>query len=329
MNFRTISAALAALLSAGCTGSWSGAHSGPPTPSPAAIRPQAQPASFRVVESATGNTVPFSSLIGRAAAADVVYFGEQHDDPETHFLEFALLEGLGRRHAQVVLSLEMFERDVQFDLDRYLTGALSEADFLATSRPWPRYATDYRAMVQLARARGWKVIAANVPRPMASAVARRGMLALDTLTSLERTRAAAAMGCAPEGAYYTKFAAVMGGGAMHGPASATAAPVDSAAARAALIRVYEAQCVKDETMAESIARELMARGRGNGVILHVNGAFHSDFGLGTAERVRRRMPDHRQLVITAVPVDDPATASLGNHASKADYVIFTKAPAKK
>jgi uncharacterized iron-regulated protein len=116
---------------------------------------------------------------------------------------------------------------------------------------------------------------------------------------------------------------------MHGPSSATPTAADSAAARASLVRVYEAQCVKDETMAESIARELLARGRGNGVLLHVNGAFHSDYGLGTAERVRRRMPDHRQLLITAVPVDDPATAPLANHGSKADYVIFTKAPPKK
>jgi uncharacterized iron-regulated protein len=82
-------------------------------------------------------------------------------------------------------------------------------------------------------------------------------------------------------------------------------------------------------MAESIARELMSTGRRESVILHVNGAFHSDYGQGTAERVRRRAPDMRLLLITAVPVDDPATAVLGNEGAKADYVIFTRAPAKK
>ncbi|HET9424050.1 MAG TPA: ChaN family lipoprotein [Gemmatimonadaceae bacterium] len=328
MKSLTAFAALAAAsLASACTGSWSG--SSDPLPRPTAQTSTATlptPPSYRVVETATGLTVPFSALVGRAAQADVVYFGEQHDDPETHFLEFALLEGLGRRHSKVVLSLEMFERDTQYDLDRYLAGSLSEGDFLATSRPWPRYATDYRSMVQLARARGWKVIAANVPRPMASAVARRGLSALDTLTALERTRAAAAMSCGPEGAYFRRFAETMSGG-MHGPGAPPA--TDTAATRAALIRVYEAQCVKDETMAESIARELTSTRRGEGVVLHVNGAFHSDYGQGTAERVRRRTPDIRSLLVTAVPVEDPANASLGNHGAKADYVIFTRAVVKK
>jgi uncharacterized iron-regulated protein len=249
-----------------------------------------------------------------------VFFGEQHDDPETHFLEFALLEGMGRQRSQIVLSLEMFERDVQAELDRYLSGAVSESTFLATARPWPRYATDYRAMVQLARARGWKVIASNIPRPMASAISRRGMPALDSLTSLERTRAAAAMVCPTTDSYFKRFAEAMGGhSAGGGPPSAG----DSAAARAMTVRFYEAQCAKDETMAESIARELMTA-RGQAVVLHVNGAFHSDFGLGTAERVRRRMPDIRSLTITAVPVENPGSAVIGTHAGKADYVIFTR-----
>lgn len=296
-------------------------------PAPQSAVPSApQASSFRVVETASGLTVPFSAMIDRAASADVVFFGEQHDDPETHFLEFALLEGLGQRHSQVVLSLEMFERDVQYDLDRYLRGELSEADFLAVSRPWPRYATDYRPMVQLARARNWRVVAANIPRPMASAISRAGMRALDTLTTLERQRAAAAMTCAPNDAYYRRFAAEMSGhSAGGGPPSAA----DSAAAAAMTLRFYEAQCAKDETMAESIAREFMMSSRRTEIVLHVNGAFHSDFGQGTAERVRRRLPDMRQLVITAVPVDDPATAAIGDNGRKADYVIFTRTPAKK
>ena len=131
------------------------------------------------------------------------------------------------------------------------------------------------------------------------------------------------MSCTNETAYYRRFAAEMGG---HSGAAAQSAS-DSAAAVATMLRFYGAQCSKDETMAEAIAREMLAAGRGIPV-LHVNGAFHSDFGQGTAERVRRRMPDIRTLIVTAVPVADPATAELGEHARKADYVIFTRAPKK-
>jgi uncharacterized iron-regulated protein len=337
MNNRSLFLASLALLTVGCTPSWTGSGPEPVT----AARPAAEPsnsASFRVVESATGKTVPFASVIARAAMADVVFFGEQHDDPETHFLEFALLEGLGRRHDNVVLSLEMFERDVQPELNRYLLGAVSESTFLAKSRPWPRYATDYRGMVQLARVRGWPVVAANIPRPMASAIARKGLQALDTLTTAERMFAARALMC-PNDAYFTRFAEAMGGhGAGGGPPTAA----DNATAAAMTQRFYEAQCAKDETMAESIANRFIGTAivrvvesrssgrrfeqitRGNGVLLHVNGAFHSDYGQGTAERVRRRIPDIRTLVITAVPVENPGTAVIGAEAAKADYVIFTR-----
>jgi uncharacterized iron-regulated protein len=285
-----------------------------------------------VIEASTGSPVSFQDVVARAAMADVVFFGEQHDDPETHFAEFALLEGIGRQRRSLILSLEMFERDVQPLLDDYLAGRMSEAEFLAGSRPWDRYATDYRGLVMLARARGWKVIAANVPRPIASAVSRRGLSALDTLSTASRAWAAASFSC-PNDAYYARFAQAMSGhSAGGGPPTAN----DAAAMVAMTQRFYEAQCVKDETMAESIVRALRATQypsssvpEVDGLVVHFNGAFHSDYGQGTAQRVSRRVPGVRRLIITAVPVADPWMASMGDHTGRADYVIFTRAAAKK
>jgi uncharacterized iron-regulated protein len=312
MNARlSVLVAACCAFGAGCTSSWTGVPDTHPVP----VRPTEN---YRVVESATGQTVPFSAVIARAASADVVFFGEQHDDPETHFLEFALLEGLGQRTNGIVLSLEMFERDVQPELNRFLAGAQSESTFLAKARPWPRYATDYRPMVQLARARGWPVIAANIPRALASAISRKGLTALDTLTVPERAYASGAMVCPPNTPYFARFSEAMGGMGGHGPGAGAA---DAAAAQAQLVRVYEAQCAKDETMAESIAAS-----RGTGLVFHVNGAFHSDYRQGTAERLRRRAPGARILVVTALPVESPATAVIGAEGAKADYVIFTRKP---
>src|SRR5205823_13287665 len=128
---------------------------------------------------------------------------------------------IGRSRPKVVLSLEMFERDVQPVLDDYLAGRIPESEFLARSRPWDRYATDYRALVQLARARGWPVLAANVPRPIASAVSRKGLAALDTLPAASRAWVAREISC-PHDAYFDRFAESMkthsAGG---GPATAT------------------------------------------------------------------------------------------------------------
>jgi uncharacterized iron-regulated protein len=277
---------------------------------------------LRVVESASGVAVSFDDLVARAALADLVVVGEQHDDPETHFAEFALLEGIGRARKNVVLSLEMFERDVQPFLDDYLAGRFSEAEFLAKSRPWERYTTDYRGLVMLARARGWRVVAANVPRPIASAVSRKGMAAIDTLNPASRAWAAAQFDC-PHDAYYARFAREMTGhSAGGGPPTAS----DSAQAMAMTDRFYQAQCVKDETMAESVVRALKTAGS-DAIVVHVTGAFHSDYRQGTVMRVARRLPALRQLVITTVPTATPASEPLGDNARRADYVIFTRQPA--
>ncbi|MBW3572809.1 MAG: ChaN family lipoprotein, partial [Gemmatimonadetes bacterium] len=141
----------------------------------------AQAGEARAWDSRAGTWVTWGTMADSLARHDVVVVGEQHDDPATHRAEASLLDAIGRRRARVLVSLEMFERDVQPLLDDYGVGRVSEAAFLARARPWRNYASDYRPLVEHARARRWPVVAANVPRPLASAVARGGMAVLDTL----------------------------------------------------------------------------------------------------------------------------------------------------
>ncbi|WP_420127696.1 ChaN family lipoprotein [Longimicrobium sp.] len=272
----------------------------------------------RAWDSRAGRWVEWGAMADSLARHDVVVVGEQHDDPATHRAEAMLLDAVGRRRGRVMVSLEMFERDVQPLLDEYGVGRATEADFLARSRPWPNYASDYRPLVEHARARRWPVVAANVPRPLASAVARGGMVALDTLPFSHRRLFAAEPRCAPEGDYFRRFGEAMDGMGGHG------AGADTAAARATLVRFYQAQCIKDETMAESIVR---ARDVWRGwMVVHYTGAFHSDRRLGTVERLARRLPDARIAVVSIVPVPDPTAADPAEFAERADYVVFVPAP---
>src|ERR1041384_7481692 len=100
----------------------------------------------RVYDTHKKQFIDFESLVARIVSADVVFVGEEHDDPATHRMELALLEGIGRRRDSVVVALEMFERDVQPALDRYLAGAETEAELLSSSRPWKNYSGDYRSL---------------------------------------------------------------------------------------------------------------------------------------------------------------------------------------
>jgi uncharacterized iron-regulated protein len=296
----------------------------PPAPSqPSAPHPRVA-ASYvpqRVYDTARRAFSDFETMLADLSRADVVFVGEQHDDPNTHALETAMLQGLMRRGVPLTVSLEMFERDVQASLDAYLSGSLSEEEFLKGARPWPRYATDYRALVEMAKAHGWPVIAANVPRRLASMVAKSGKDALADVPEGDQGLFSRELQC-PRDDYFERFVETMG--------SHPAAGQDKAAADATVERYYWSQCVKDETMAESIAAAFTQQAGRRGTIVHYNGAFHSDFGLGAAERTRRRLPGRRVAVVSVLPVSnlDGITPD-DDDLKRADYLVYTYRPAEK
>src|SRR5688572_13744666 len=265
----------------------------------------------RVFDSGASQFSDFESMLAALVKADVAFVGEQHDDPNTHRLERALLEGLARRRGDIILSLEMFERDVQVRLDQFRAGTLPEAEFLASSRPWPRYATDYKPLVDLAIERQWPVLASNIPRPMASEISKAGIDVLASKSETEKAWFARQWQCPTDDEYYRRFKDVMSG---HTGAS----DID---------RFYAALCLKDETMAESIATAWSAAAATKPgtrpLVVHYNGSFHSDYGLGTAARVKRRLPDARTVVVTMIPVGNLDTVATTDHLRKGDYLVFT------
>lgn len=232
----------------------------------------------------SGKELNAAQLAKRLQKYDVVFFGEFHDQGEIHAAEAELLQAMHKLQGdKLALSMEMFEADNQEKLDKFLAGDLSEEDFLATSRPWPRYKTDYAPLVNFAKEQKMPVLAANVPRFLAAHVAKNnGSVAgieeqyLQFLPKHTYT---------PEGAYKDKFYAQM---------SSPAAPMKMPPAR--LAAVYAAQCLKDDKMAESIAA--FDDAHQNMQILHINGCFHSDAHLGTTQKLEALRPRLKVAVIT-------------------------------
>jgi uncharacterized iron-regulated protein len=294
----------------------------------------------RVYDSAKHEFSDFESMLADIAKADVALIGEEHDDANTHRLELAVLEGLARRRgAKVVVGFEMFERDVQEPFDHFQMGHMDEPEFLKSSRPWPNYATDYKPLVDFALKREWPLFASSVPRALAAEVSSRGLDVLAAKSGDALRWFAKDVNCAASGDYFDRFADAMGAhpakdapkkpqtaesAAFRDPASAPAGP--PALSKAALEHYYQAQCLKDETMGESIAQAYAAGAIGgkHPLVVHFNGAFHSDFGEGTAERVKRRLPGRRILIVTMLPVTSlDAPSPDKNERKRADFLVYT------
>ena len=127
----------------------------------------------RLVHTRTGQELTLAQLADDLATRDVVFFGELHDNVAGHQVYAELARLLADRRPDLVISMEMFERDTQGVLTDYLRGRIDEAAFLQYSRPWRDYARDYRPLVELARERKLDVLAGNLPRRVASKVSGR------------------------------------------------------------------------------------------------------------------------------------------------------------
>lgn len=208
----------------------------------------------------------------------VIFLGEQHDCADAHAAELDLLAGLAALDPNIVLALEMFEKDVQPVLNDYLEGKISEPQFLERSRAWPNYQTDYRPLVEFCKTAGIPVIAANIPRRAAAAVAAANAVSPEVLGV-----DAAYLPATPpriSRPYYRRFKATMARMPRMGPMHH--APPQA---------LFKAQLVKDAVMAAALEPYLERR------ILFCCGRFHSDYHQGIPFQLQRNHPRLQVAVI--------------------------------
>ena len=261
---------------------------------------------YRIVDSRTGKTLSLQQMANELKKYDLIFFGEYHDNTTLHKLERELLPLLDTKR-ELILSLEMFERDVQSDLDAYIEGWLTEDEFLAKSRPWSNYKDDSRPLIEYAKQKKLTVIAANIPRSIAGKMARTGPDFTDTLPEEDKKWLPNKISY-PDDSYKKAFLETLEN--MHSPMMNNNPDW-----------LYQAQCLKDETMAESIVNALKIKPKAR--VLHFNGDFHSRNFSGTVSRVQELLPKKKIAVISPSCRENWQTANLTAEEKNAGtYIIF-------
>lgn len=249
--------------------------------------------------------ISLDALIDQVRNKEVIFFGEEHNDSVVHVLELLLLRGLHKQaEREIILSMEMFQTDVQLVLDEYLAGLITENNLEKDARPWLNY-KDYRPLVEYARENGIRVLAANAPSRYTNRVTRGGLESLTDLAKAAKSFLAPIPIDTLTGAYYEKFSALMGGHVGMGVST-----------------LYQAQNLWDATMAWNISRSLKKR-PAKKQVLHLTGRFHSDEKLGTYRQLMRYSPKLRCVNISAFRHASIAAPHWSEWEKLGDYIIIT------
>ena len=85
-----------------------------------------------------GKDIKYEKMLKEAEDADIVLFGESHDNSISHWLQLELTKDLyDLKKDNLVLGAEMFESDNQVILDEYLDSLISTTSFESNVRLWP------------------------------------------------------------------------------------------------------------------------------------------------------------------------------------------------
>lgn len=249
------------------------------------------------IYNSNGKKVCYEKMIKSLNGAEFVFFGEYHDNPISHWLQYEVLEDLHSTHGEdLVLAFEMFEQDQQSLLDDYVSGKMEAKNFEDSCRLWPNYKTDYKPLVDYAKDNQLKCVASNIPRRYASLLFKKGRPALDSLSAEEKSWIAPLDFVVDTTlSQYAKLQEM----AMHGMGSFT-----------------EAQAIKDATMAHFSLKNM----KETSVLYHINGAYHSDYHQSIIWYILQERPDAEIISITTVSQSDVTKLEEENK-GRADFII--------
>jgi len=256
-----------------------------------------------------GKEIGYGELVKRLRGADVVLFGELHNDPIGHWLQLEISKDLfGSKGEKLVMGAEMFEADDQLVLNEYLRGIITGQQFGSEAKVWRNFETDYKPLLDFAKAHRIPFVATNIPRRYASLVSRSDLGALDNLPPEARQWIAPLPIAVDLTLPGYKNMLMM---SPHGDSTN-------------LQNFAKAQAVKDATMAHFILKN---RSPGQ-TFLHFNGAYHSQHYEGIVWYLKKQSPGLQIVTIHTVAQDDLSSFQKSER-NAADFVLAVPADMTK
>jgi len=248
-----------------------------------------------------GNEVSYNDMINGVKDADMVFFGELHNNSIAHWMEFNVAKSLfAIKKGDFIMGAEMFESDNQLIIDEYLNDLISEKKYKAECRLWPNYDTDYEPIVKFAKMNKIPFIATNIPRRYASVVYKKDFDGLNKLSEqAKKYIAPLPIKFDPNVECYKKMIDGMGGMGNSGGTT-----------------IAKAQAAKDATMAHFILQNYQ---KGN-LFFHFNGSYHSDNLQGICWYIQQANKKYKIKLITTVVQDDISVLEEESQ-SLADFII--------
>jgi uncharacterized iron-regulated protein len=226
---------------------------------------------------AKGKKAGYDQLLTEAKKADIILFGELHDNPICHWLQLELTKDLYKEKKEnLVLGAEMFEADDQIALNEYLAGRISEKTLKDEVKLWNNFATDYKPLLDFAKQSKLPFVACNIPRRYANMVYGKGEKILDSI-DVDAKKWIAPFPIKYDGnlkCYKDIYESAGGHGGDNLPKS---------------------QAYKDATMAHFILKN-WTKGK---TFIHYNGAYHSNYHQAIEWYLKQSNPSLKVMVISS------------------------------
>jgi len=231
-----------------------------------------------------GKAVKYSKMLQTLEDADIIMFGELHNNPICHWLELEITKDIYKNNPDhLVLGAEMFERDDQLVIDEYFADFYKTKKFEAEVKLWNNYTTDYKPLLEFAKENKLKFIATNVPRRYASIVHKKGLEELEKLPEASK-------------AYIADLPIE-----YNGELKAYKEMMEMMKSMShANENMPKAQAIKDATMAYSILENLKEGEQ----FIHYHGTYHSNNFEGIVWYLKQARPDLNIVTIASVEQAD-------------------------